>query len=88
MPPAVRLLLMSSLWMLSLTLLIVRTVMHDWASLAVLSIWAIWIEVVAALITGAHLLACLLIRERARIESVAEQAAEVAIRHAGLDSIG
>lgn len=80
MTSTVRVALASSLWVLSLALLVTQTVAGEDMFLAE---WALYSALVACVFTGWILLE----RERVRAEHIAETAARTALERSGLSSV-
>jgi hypothetical protein len=83
----VRVGLMVALWILSLFLMVLRTVMNEDAQLAVLSAWALWIGLPALAVTGWHVMDWYCARDDDRLQNAARLAARTALQHRQLDVV-
>lgn len=75
--------LASALWMLALTLMVVATVELGGTGAPALAHWSLLAGMLASLATGW----CFLMHERARMETIAEIAADAVIAHQDLRSV-
>lgn len=75
--------LMTALWLVSFGLLTIRTIFNESPRAGVLSTWSIYVGLIALVVTGWHLL----IRERHKVECIAELAAAKAIERQQLHSV-